>query len=108
MAWTSRMVDAARACQVARDLVEMPQFKRAVSLVARSADGRPAHRLGRSDCPARGSRLPRTRRRRSTDDMQHLKATTTATDQGMFTALAAAFGNVDRVGDRIIKGAFAE
>jgi uncharacterized protein len=40
--------------------------------------------------------------------MRHLtvKATTTATDQGVFTALAAVFGNVDRAGDRIVRGAF--
>lgn len=41
--------------------------------------------------------------------MEHLavKATTTTTDLGQFEAVAAAYGNVDRVGDRIVKGAFA-
>jgi hypothetical protein len=41
--------------------------------------------------------------------MEHLtvKAVATATDLGWFTAIAAVFGNVDRDGDRIIKGAFA-
>lgn len=34
-----------------------------------------------------------------------IKATTTTTDQGVFSALAATY-SVDRVGDRIIKGAF--
>jgi HK97 family phage prohead protease len=36
-----------------------------------------------------------------------VKAVATATDHGWFTALAAVFGNVDRDGDRIVKGAFA-
>ncbi|HYN63302.1 MAG TPA: HK97 family phage prohead protease, partial [Candidatus Limnocylindrales bacterium] len=36
-----------------------------------------------------------------------MKAVTTATDLGQFTAIAAVFGNVDRDGDRIVKGAFA-
>jgi HK97 family phage prohead protease len=42
--------------------------------------------------------------------MEHLtvKAAATATDLGWFTAIAAVFGNVDRDGDRIVKGAFAE
>jgi HK97 family phage prohead protease len=42
--------------------------------------------------------------------MEHVtvKAVTTATDRGWFTALAAVFGNVDRDGDRIVKGAFAQ
>jgi HK97 family phage prohead protease len=41
--------------------------------------------------------------------MQHLtvKAAATATDLGWFSAIAAVFGNVDRDGDRIVKGAFA-
>jgi len=42
--------------------------------------------------------------------MEHLtvKAVATATDLGWFTAIAAVFGNVDRDGDRIVKGAFAQ
>jgi HK97 family phage prohead protease len=42
--------------------------------------------------------------------MEHVtvKAVATATDLGWFTAIAAVFGNVDRDGDRIVKGAFAE
>jgi HK97 family phage prohead protease len=41
--------------------------------------------------------------------MEHLtvKAVASATDLGWFTAIAAVFGNVDRDGERIIKGAFA-
>jgi HK97 family phage prohead protease len=41
--------------------------------------------------------------------MEHLtvKAVAAATDLGQFTAIAAVFGNVDRDGDRIVKGAFA-
>jgi hypothetical protein len=41
--------------------------------------------------------------------MEHLivKAVATATDRGWFTPLAAVFGNVDRDGNRIVKGAFA-
>jgi HK97 family phage prohead protease len=35
------------------------------------------------------------------------KAATVATELGQFTAIAAVFGNVDRHGDRIVKGAFA-
>jgi HK97 family phage prohead protease len=37
-----------------------------------------------------------------------VKAVATATEVGWFTALAAVFGNVDRDGDRIVKGAFAQ
>jgi uncharacterized protein len=42
--------------------------------------------------------------------MEHIevKATAVATDLGQFTAIAAVFGNVDRDGDRIVKGAFAD
>ena len=42
--------------------------------------------------------------------MEHLtvKAVATATEMGWFTAIAAVFGNIDRDGDRIVKGAFAE
>jgi HK97 family phage prohead protease len=42
--------------------------------------------------------------------MQRLtvKAAATATDLGWFSAVAAVFGNVDRDGDRIVKGAFAD
>jgi HK97 family phage prohead protease len=42
--------------------------------------------------------------------MEHLtvRAVATATDLGWFTAIAAVFGNVDRDGDRIVKGAFAQ
>ena len=35
-----------------------------------------------------------------------VKATTTATEEGTFTALASAFGNIDRTGERVVKGAF--
>jgi hypothetical protein len=43
--------------------------------------------------------------------MQHLAvkaAVAEVTDLGEFTAIAAVFGNVDRDGDRIVKGAFAD
>lgn len=54
------------------------------------------------------------RMREIPDSEQHKEFTTVkaavteATEQGTFTAIAAAFGNVDRVGDRIVKGAFTE
>ena len=35
-------------------------------------------------------------------------AVTEATEEGTFTAYASAFGNTDRSGERVIKGAFAE
>ena len=42
--------------------------------------------------------------------MRHVsvKATAVVAELGEFEAVAAVFGNIDRVGDRIIKGAFAE
>jgi HK97 family phage prohead protease len=42
--------------------------------------------------------------------MEHMtvKAVATATELGWFTAIAAVFGNIDRDGDRIVKGAFAQ
>lgn len=41
-------------------------------------------------------------------DYLTVKAATVATDLGQFTAIAAVFNNVDRHGDRIVKGAFAD
>src|SRR5512147_2566360 len=42
--------------------------------------------------------------------MQHLtaKAATVKTEEGTFTAYASAFNNVDRTGERVIKGAFRD
>ena len=42
--------------------------------------------------------------------MQHLtvKAATVETEEGTFTAYASAFNNVDRTGERVIKGAFRD
>jgi HK97 family phage prohead protease len=43
--------------------------------------------------------------------MQHLTtlkaAVTEAAEEGTFTAYASAFGNIDRTGERVVKGAFA-
>src|SRR5512147_257007 len=42
--------------------------------------------------------------------MQHLtaKAATVKTEEGTFTAYASAFNNIDRTGERVIKGAFRD
>lgn len=41
--------------------------------------------------------------------MEHLKAVVSEVEEaGTFTAYASAFGNIDRTGERVVKGAFAE
>ncbi len=41
-------------------------------------------------------------------DLVEFKATTDGPDRGLFAAIVSVFGNVDRTGDRMMKGAFAK